>query len=102
MTFQHTDFDSNLEKRMEIEYALFSSDTRLERGKAPTNFARHRCVRYGAKLKILCYSSENRLYIIIKLYVTFKDFHCCQLMPCFRKGYIHQCVKQQGINEACL
>ena len=47
-------------------------------------------------------SSENRLYIIIKLYVTVKDFYFCQLMSCFRKGYTHQCVNQQGINEACL
>ena len=43
-----------LKKRMEIEHALFSSDTLLERWKAPTNFAWYPCGRFGAKLKILC------------------------------------------------
>ena len=43
-----------LKKRMEIEHALFSSDTLLERWKAPTNFAWYNCDCFGAKLKILC------------------------------------------------
>ena len=41
-------------------------------------------------------SSENQLYITRKLYITCKDFYCCQLRSCFRKGYIYQCVRPRS------
>ena len=62
-----------LKKRMEIEHALFPSDTLLERWKAPTNFAWYPCDRFGAKLKIPCqFRKSDR---VNTLQMTFRHSH---------------------------
>ena len=58
-----------LKKQMEKEHTLFSSDTLLERWKAPTNFAWYPCDRLCTK--ILCYF--GRADRVNKLRMTFRD-----------------------------
>ena len=63
----------SLKKLMEIEHALLSSDTLLERWKAPTNSAWSPCDLFGAKLKILCqFWKSDR---VNTLQMTFRHSH---------------------------